>query len=134
MRIRGQMQRHYRVRQKASLLLARLGPLRLSLPAIFVFFLSFFCEPASVVALDIAILKSSDIAAYNQAVAGFKTALPSGTTFTEYNMQGDVSQGRKHAQKIHDSGAELVLAVGLKAALVAKMEIQNTPVIFCMET
>ena len=88
--------------------------------------------PAPAAALDVAILKSSDIAAYNQAVAGFKAALPSGTTIVEYDMQGDIARGRKQAQKIRASDAALVLAVGLKAALVAKLEIIDTPVIFCM--
>ena len=88
--------------------------------------------PAPAAALDVAILKSSDIAAYNQAVAGFKAALPPGTTIVEYDMQGDIARGRKQAQKIRASDAALVLAVGLKAALVAKLEIIDTPVIFCM--
>ena len=88
--------------------------------------------PAPAAALDVAILKSSDIAAYNQAVAGFKAALPAGTNFVEYDMQGDIARGRKQAQKIRASDAALVLAVGLKAALVAKLEIIDTPVIFCM--
>lgn len=88
--------------------------------------------PAPAAAVDIAILKSSDIAAYNQAVAGFKASLPAGTNFVEYDMQGDVAKGRKQAQKIRASDAALVLAVGLKAALVAKLEIIDTPVIFCM--
>jgi putative ABC transport system substrate-binding protein len=88
--------------------------------------------PAPAQAADIAILKSSDISAYNQAVAGFKTALPVGTNFVEYDMQGDVAKGRKQAQKIRGSDTALVLAVGLKAALVAKLEIIDIPVIFCM--
>ena len=106
--------------------------LRLQAAIIFSCLLCLLGTPTFAVALDIAILKSSDIAAYNQAVAGFKTTLPSGTTFTEYDMQGNVSEGRKQAQKIRASGAELVLAVGLKAALMAKLEIIDTPVIFCM--
>lgn len=89
-----------------------------------------FSSPAQ--AADVAILKSSDISAYNQAIAGFKAALPAGTNFVEYDMQGDVAKGRKQAQRIRASDAALVLAVGLKAALVAKLEIIDIPVIFCM--
>lgn len=105
---------------------------RFSLGLPFLLLVSLLGVPSPALALDIAILKSSDIAAYNQAVAGFKTALPSGTTFTEYNMQGDVLLGRKLAQKIRASNVDLVLAVGLKAAMVGKLEIPDTPVIFCM--
>lgn len=88
--------------------------------------------PTPATAADIAILKSSDIAAYNQAIDGFKAAAPNGATFTLYDLQGDVERGRKLARQIRASGASLVLAVGLKAALAAKLEIVDTPVIFTM--
>ena len=87
-------------------------------------------DPAG--AAEVAILKSADLAAYNQAVAGFKATMPPGTTFVEYDMQGDVARGQKHARKIRESDATLLLAVGVKAALVAKLEIVDIPVIFCM--
>jgi putative ABC transport system substrate-binding protein len=88
--------------------------------------------PNAAGAAEVAILKSTDLAAYNQAVAGFKAAMPSTTTFIEYDMQGDVARGRKLAQRIRASDATLVLAVGLKAALAARLEIVDIPVIFCM--
>jgi len=87
-------------------------------------------EPAG--AAEVAILKSADLAAYNQAVAGFKATMPSSTTFIEYDMQGDIAKGQKLARKIRVSDAMLLLAVGVKAALVAKLEIVDIPVIFCM--
>ncbi len=87
-------------------------------------------DPAG--AAEVVILKSADLAAYNQAVAGFKAALPPSTTFVEYDMQGDVARGQKLARKIRASDASLMLAVGVKAALVAKLEIVDIPVIFCM--
>src|SRR5918996_2489745 len=78
-------------------------------------------DPA--VASEIAILKSADIAAYTQAVAGIRADVSdTTTTITEYDMQGDVGRGRKLARKIRASEASLVIAVGLKAALVAKLE------------
>src|SRR2546426_3839508 len=99
--------------------------------------LALFCLLAIVVAdpagaAEVAILKSADLAAYNQAVAGFKATMPPSTTFLEYDMQGDVARGQKLARKIRDSEATLLLAVGVKAALVAKLEIVDIPVIFCM--
>jgi putative ABC transport system substrate-binding protein len=87
--------------------------------------------PNSAHANEIAILKSADIAPYNQAIEGFKANLP-GNVFTEYDLQGDVARGRKLARKIRASDANLVLAVGVKAALVAKLELLDIPVIFCM--
>jgi len=97
--------------------------------------LFFFClfdltRAHSAVAAEIAILKSADIAPYNQAVDGFKTTLSPAATVTEYDLQGDITRGRKLARKIRASSADAVLAVGLKAALVAKIEIIDIPVIF----
>ncbi len=83
-------------------------------------------------AYEIAILKSADIAAYNEAVNGFKAGMPNSTTFSEYDLQGDVGKGRKIAKKLRASDVSLVLAVGLKAALAAKLEILDIPVVFCM--
>ena len=88
--------------------------------------------PNSAHANEIAILKSADIAPYNQAIDSFKAVLTTGNTFVEHDLQGDVARGRKLAPKIRASDASLVLAVGVKAALVAKLELPDIPVIFCM--
>jgi len=74
-----------------------------------------FVGPDPAGAAEVAILKSADLAAYNQAVAGFKATMPPSTTFVEYDMQGDVARGQKLARKIRDSDATLLLAVGVKA-------------------
>lgn len=89
-------------------------------------------SPGLLSAAEIAVLKSSDIAAYNQAIAGLRAELPGSITVTEYDMQGDVVQGRKLARKIRASDASLVVAVGLKAALVAKLEVVDVPLLYCM--
>lgn len=91
-----------------------------------------FLAPDPVGAAEVAILQSADLVAYSRAVAGFKAVMPSSTTFIEYDMQGDMARGRKLARKIRASDATLLLAVGVKAALVAKLEIVDIPVIFCM--
>jgi putative ABC transport system substrate-binding protein len=88
-----------------------------------------FSEAAS---LEIAILKSSEIAAYDDAVKGFTATAPSGATYTEYNLRGDLELGKKLAKKIRSSDVSLVVAVGLKAALAAKSEIVDTPVVYMM--
>ena len=82
---------------------------------------------------DIAILKSAEIGAYSEAIEAFKQALPSTLHITlEYDLQGDMAKGRNLARKIRASNANLVLAVGLKAALAAKLEILDIPVIVCL--
>lgn len=83
-------------------------------------------------ATDIIILKSSDIAAYNQAITGFKAALPNGIVLSEYDLQGDLEKGRKLARKIRASDPALVFAVGLKAAKAAQLEIVDIPVVYAM--
>lgn len=87
-------------------------------------------SPAS--ATDIIILKSSDIAAYNQAINGFKAAIPHGINLSEYDLQGDLEKGRKLARKIRASDPALVFAVGLKAAKAAQLEIVDIPVVYAM--
>lgn len=83
-------------------------------------------------ATDIIILKSSDISAYNQAIDGFKAALPNGVILSEYDLQGDLEKGRKLARKIRASDPALVFAVGLKAAKAAQLEIVDIPVVYSM--
>jgi putative ABC transport system substrate-binding protein len=83
-------------------------------------------------AAEIAILKSSSISAYDQAIAGFKSTAPSAAIYSEYDLQGDLEQGRKLARKIRASEASLVVAVGLKAALAAKLEIVDIPIVYMM--
>ena len=83
-------------------------------------------------AAEIAILKSSSIGAYDQAITGFKSTAPSGAIYSEYDVQGDLEQGRKLARRIRASEASLVVAVGLKAALAAKLEIIDIPIVYMM--
>lgn len=84
-------------------------------------------------ATEIAILKSSDLSAYNQAVEGFRsTATNDNLTLREYDLEGDLERGRKLARRIRASDAALVLAVGVKAALAAKLEVLDVPVVYCL--
>ena len=94
--------------------------------------LSVLGTPAVTCAQQIAILQSANIPSYNQAIQGFKSVLPDTATFSAYDVQGDIERGRKLARKIRASDATLVLAVGGKAALIAKLEIIDIPVVFCM--
>jgi len=83
-------------------------------------------------AMDIAILQSSDIAVYREAITGLKATGPIGAIYTEYDLQGDLELGKKLARKVRASNASLVVAVGLKAALAAKVEIEDIPIVYMM--
>ena len=83
-------------------------------------------------AMEIAILQSSDISVYREAIAGLKATGPIGATYTEYDAQGDLELGKKLARKLRASNASVVVAVGLKAALAAKVEIVDVPIVYMM--
>lgn len=83
-------------------------------------------------AMDIAILQSSNNEAYREAVAGLKATGPIGAIYTEYDAQGDLELGKKLARKVQESKASLIVAVGLKAALAAKEEIADIPIVYMM--
>lgn len=89
-------------------------------------------NPAQAAGPEIAILKSSDLKAYSDAVEGFKATAPGSATYVEYDLRGDLDQGKQLARKIRASDASLVVAVGLKAALAAKIEIVDVPVLYMM--
>lgn len=94
----------------------------------------FFSIPvaAHAAGTEIAILRSSDLKAYNDAIEGFKATAPGGTTYTEYDLRGDLERGKQLARKLRASDSALVVAVGLKAALAAKLEIVDIPVLYMM--
>ncbi|MDF0673008.1 MAG: ABC transporter substrate-binding protein [Nitrospira sp.] len=103
---------------------------RLSLALIVLsYFLSVEAEAAGA---EIAILKSSDLKAYSDAIEGFKATAPTGSTYIEYDLRGELERGKQLARKIHTSEASLVVAVGLKAALAVKLEIVDTPILYMM--
>ncbi len=84
-------------------------------------------------AQEVAILKSADINAYSEAISAFTSALPSSLQITrEFDLLGDMAKGRQIARHIRASNVKVVLAVGLKAAIAAKLEIPDIPVLFCL--
>jgi putative ABC transport system substrate-binding protein len=92
----------------------------------------FFSDVTQAAGPEIAILKSSTLKAYNDAIEGFKATAPGGATYVEYDLRGDPEQGIQLARKIRASDSSLVVAVGLKAALAAKLEIVDIPVLYMM--
>jgi putative tryptophan/tyrosine transport system substrate-binding protein len=87
---------------------------------------------STVHAAEIAIVKSAALPYYDHAIVGFKAGLPSLTKVKEYNLDGQLTRGREIGKSLRASPPDLILAVGLKAAISAKLEIFDTPVVFCM--
>lgn len=101
---------------------------------IFPLFALFWLTSFSVLAgaEDVVILKSSDLSYYEQAVVGFKAGLSPTAQTKEYSLDGHLERGRDIGKTLRASPPDLVFAVGLKAAMAAKMEIFDAPVVFCM--
>lgn len=95
---------------------------------------SFLIVAPSVFGGDIALFISSDIPAYSKAIQGIRQTLPSKTTVHEFQMQGNMTKGREMATNIRALNPDAVIVVGLKAALLAKVEIMDSPVVFCLVT
>jgi putative ABC transport system substrate-binding protein len=55
-----------------------------------------------------------------------------GAIYTEYDVQGNLNLGKELARKARASNTSLVVAVGLKAALAAKSEILDVPIVYMM--
>jgi putative ABC transport system substrate-binding protein len=83
-------------------------------------------------ATEIAVLKSSGLPYYEQAVIGFNAGLSPTISVKEYNLNGQLAEGREIARALRASPPDLIFAVGLKAAVAAKLEIFDQPVVFCM--
>ena len=101
----------------------------------FLFLLILFCSTTlgSIVhAAEIAIVKSAALPYYDQAIVGFKAGLPPMTKVKEYNLGSQLTRGREVGKSLRASPPDLILAVGLKAAIAAKLEIFDQPVVFCM--
>ena len=75
---------------------------------------------------------SASSASAASSTSATSTTGPIGTIYTEYDVQGDLELGKKLARKVRASNASLVVAVGLKAALAAKVEIVDVPIIYMM--
>jgi putative ABC transport system substrate-binding protein len=92
----------------------------------------FISLPRIAGATEIAILTSASLPYYEQAIVGFKAGIPATASVKEYNLNGQLAEGRHIAKSLRAAPPELIFAVGLKAAMATKLEIFDTPVVFCM--
>lgn len=95
--------------------------------------LAFDLYPTSALASKVAILQSSDITSYDETVKSFLDNLPS--TFNQVNrfsLKGDLKNGSTIISEIRSLNVNIVVAVGLKAALVVRQDLPSVPSIFCM--
>lgn len=82
------------------------------------------------------VIQSQQIAAYNEAIKGFEEACKGKNIAINavYDLKGDADESKRIIRAIRNSEQkpQLVLAVGVLAATVAKDQFPDIPVIFCM--
>jgi len=105
----------------------RRGPLSLVLTLSLLIFLTSIRGEAA----DIVIIKSKNQALYNEAITGFKVNC-TGHKISEYDMEENEVRGHQITAKAKSDKANLVFAVGSKAAVVAREDIKDVPVLFSM--
>lgn len=81
---------------------------------------------------DLIILTSSDTSSYQQALDSLRRHLPGHLTVKEYNLERRIDRAQDIGAVIRGAHPQLVIAIGLKATLVARAELPDTPILFCM--
>ncbi len=80
------------------------------------------------------VIKSQNLSAYNEVVEGFKDeCIQDNITIKSiYDLKGKMKIGRKIVRKIRDEKPDIVLTIGVLATTIAKEELNDIPMIFCM--
>ncbi len=86
--------------------------------------------PSSASSAQVAVIKSQDILPYNQAVEGFRSLTH--VEVKEYDMKGDIEEGLRIINQIKQHRPSVVLAVGSKAATLAKENLSDIPLVYCV--
>ena len=81
---------------------------------------------------DLVILKSAETSFYRQAGESVRQHLPHNLAVKEYTLEGRLDRAQDIGEVIRSADPQLVLAIGLKATLVARAELPDTPILFCM--
>jgi putative tryptophan/tyrosine transport system substrate-binding protein len=79
---------------------------------------------------DVAVLKSSDVATWRPALDALQR-VAAGHTLTEYDLRGDRTLGESVVRGLKGRAAVLV-ALGPLAAQLAREQLPETPLVFCM--
>ena len=83
-------------------------------------------------AYDVTVLLSSNIEAYQEASNSFRLGMEAEATLTTATLSSRPEENRLMGERIRASAPDLVFTVGLKATLIAKQEIIDTPILFCL--
>lgn len=86
--------------------------------------------PSLSFAVEISIITSRDLPIYEQAYEGFKHIYKGEAR--RYDLQGDLRESEKVVGKIMEQPPDLIVAIGLLAATVAKDNFRKIPIVFCI--
>jgi len=86
-------------------------------------------SPAS--GAEVAVFLSGDLDAYHTALTGVGEVIQD-VSLPQYNMKGDLEEGKKIVYEIIQKKPTAVLAIGARAAKLASEAIINIPVVYCL--
>ena len=106
----------------------------------FWFIIAFFTQlsfhTSKVIATEntVVILRSQQIAAYDETIQGFEGGCKEKNISIKaiYDLKGDTEEGKRIIQNIKRDKPHLILAVGVLAATIVKEQFPDVPIIFCM--
>lgn len=102
----------------------------------FLFQTSFLIWNVTAAENTVFIIRSQQISAYNEAIKGFEEGCKEKNISIKaiYDLKGDAEEGKRVVQNIKDNKIKpnLILAVGVLAATIAKEQFSDIPIIFCM--
>ncbi len=80
------------------------------------------------------VIKSQNLSAYNEVIEGFKgECIRNNITIKSfYDLKGKTNIGYKIARKIRNEKPDIVLTIGVLATTIAKEELKDIPMVFCM--
>ncbi|MDD5224216.1 MAG: ABC transporter substrate-binding protein [bacterium] len=87
--------------------------------------------PFQAVSAEVAVFLSGDMEAYQSALAGVRKSVQ-GADLTEFNMKDNLETGKNLVITIRDKKPKAILALGARAAKLAREEITDIPVIYCL--
>ena len=96
-----------------------------------IFFQGAYCVYAEKTAV---VIKSQNLSAYNEVMEGFKgECIQNNITIKSiYDLKGKMKIGRRIIRKIGKEKPDIVLTIGVLATTIAKEELKDIPMVFCM--
>lgn len=98
---------------------------------LWILFHSTYCAYAEKTAM---VIKSQNLSAYNKVIKGFEAECIQNDIIIKsiYDLKGKMKIGNKTVRKIKKEKPDIIITIGILATTIAKEEIKDIPIIFCM--